>query len=459
MSRQRLWGGRLTGKFMICLLVAVVAAGTASAEGERHNIFEAAGLGPGIRITDVQLTRNVQYTLGGITSEKHGYIALANKEGDIIWSKDVEISEDDKQIQFTSVQSDVQGAYFLGGSQPGRSQYYADLYFTKLDNSGAVKWKKVVETGGFGYVYSVAPVSDGGMVYTAVSSQNGQSQDAYIGRLNKKGESVWTKVISSSGSDPEGVTAESIYPSAGGSFLVGGSQNGRCSVWKLDSAGKMVWSKNFKGASSGRVIASKDGGGIAALVSRTGEGRLVKLGRAGGEEWSQPFKAKAILSLELSQDGGYLLGTSEGIVKFNHQGEVQGTSNIRKVTGLYKTAGTAMVAVRSLNRLEKLSLGSFTSLKSDRNLPKLQPKVADKLQFDSEEYSISSGDTFDTVVLSSRSGNGRRVPVTKLSKFQSDNPKVLTIDNEGNITGVKRGKTVIRASYEGQSVAAEVSVY
>ncbi|WP_433945249.1 hypothetical protein [Paenibacillus sp. SN-8-1] len=83
---------------------------------------------------------------------------------------------------------------------------------------------------------------------------------------------------------------------------------------------------------------------------------------------------------------------------------------------------------------------------------------ASSLKFDSEEYSISRGDTFDTVV-TWYDQNGQAVNVSSSATYSSSRPDVLTIDAQGNITAINRGTAVITAKYGDKTVSALVNVY
>jgi hypothetical protein len=79
------------------------------------------------------------------------------------------------------------------------------------------------------------------------------------------------------------------------------------------------------------------------------------------------------------------------------------------------------------------------------------------LQLDSENYSLVIRETLDTV-LNSVYG-GRKVNVTKNSTFSIADPTIVSVDLAGNITGLKRGETVLTATYNELKTTAKVYVY
>lgn len=457
MNRQFMRKKRLLGNLLSCVLLVVLTAGSTSAEGIRLDAVEQKDFGPGMIITDVKLNRSNQYTLGGITPEKHGYLATANQAGKILWSKDIGITEDDRQIQFTTAYAAEDGTFLLGGSKPGRNQHYANLYFAKIDSNGEVQWKRVIETEGSGVVKSVIPTSDGGLAYAAISSSNKVSV-AYAGKINNDGQHVWMKELQSIESGSDGTTAESISGTTDGGYLVGGSRDGAYSVWKLNSAGEKEWDKSYEAASIGKTIASKDGGGIIAFSNNTGEIHLLRVDSAGQELTRNTLPSGTLNSLEPGKDGSFLVATSSGIYKYGSHSEVQGSAPITKVSRVFFANEKEWIVAASSNRVQRIP--SEVLNKPTRSVIQRPAKQQEqvRLKFDSEEYSISRGDTFDTVVIS-ESSKGQHVPVTKYSAFVSDKPEILNIDKDGNITGVKRGTAVIQAEYNGQIVTAEVRVY
>jgi peptidoglycan/xylan/chitin deacetylase (PgdA/CDA1 family) len=79
------------------------------------------------------------------------------------------------------------------------------------------------------------------------------------------------------------------------------------------------------------------------------------------------------------------------------------------------------------------------------------------LRLDSEDYSLVVGEPLDTVV-TSVSGN-QKVDVTKNSTFSISDPTIASVDRMGTITGLKRGETVLTATYNNMKTTAKIYVY
>jgi peptidoglycan/xylan/chitin deacetylase (PgdA/CDA1 family) len=78
-----------------------------------------------------------------------------------------------------------------------------------------------------------------------------------------------------------------------------------------------------------------------------------------------------------------------------------------------------------------------------------------EIQLDSTEYSIVVQENLDTSVTVI---NGMK-RVTGLCTFSVDDPSVVTVDFFGNIKGIKRGKALLTATYNGSKTTAKIYVY
>ncbi|RUT29890.1 hypothetical protein EJP77_13830 [Paenibacillus zeisoli] len=76
---------------------------------------------------------------------------------------------------------------------------------------------------------------------------------------------------------------------------------------------------------------------------------------------------------------------------------------------------------------------------------------------DSNEYSITVGDTLDTVALFKSTQDSVQTIKSQVIYF-SKNPEIAQVDSQGNITGIHPGLTQITAWYQGQQFTAPVLV-
>lgn len=76
---------------------------------------------------------------------------------------------------------------------------------------------------------------------------------------------------------------------------------------------------------------------------------------------------------------------------------------------------------------------------------------------DSEDYSLLVGEQFETVALF-KNKDGKVVNVTAETVYNTKNSKIVTVDQDGTLTGVSKGVTQITATYKGYTYTASVLV-
>jgi peptidoglycan/xylan/chitin deacetylase (PgdA/CDA1 family) len=88
---------------------------------------------------------------------------------------------------------------------------------------------------------------------------------------------------------------------------------------------------------------------------------------------------------------------------------------------------------------------------------RLQPPKS-ALGLDSDDYSLIVGNTTDTTVFHSVYGN-KKEDVTKNSTFSIADPAIVSVNPTGILTGLKRGETVLTATYKDMKTTAKITVY
>lgn len=157
------------------------------------------------------------------------------------------------------------GGYIIGShsnsddGDVGKSFGAGDIWITKIDNKGQLQWGNVFGGASVDWVTDIKETIDGGYIVVggAITDQYYPAQlgyyDAYIMKLDKQGNKLWTKV--SGGSDFDLFNA--VYPKDDGNYIVCGSSQstdgdikdpkGRGDVWvaELYGDGTVMWSKNM----------------------------------------------------------------------------------------------------------------------------------------------------------------------------------------------------------------------
>ncbi|MNJ40631.1 Bacterial Ig-like domain (group 2) [compost metagenome] len=168
---------------------------------------------------------------------------------------------------------------------------------------------------------------------------------------------------------------------------------------------------------------------------------------SGETKWTQNYGVQGkVISVEQSGDGGYLIGTTRGAIKTDESGNLQWLkTDVDRVIRVVQTQDGGVILLTEYGIMMKLSTPS--ALEQIRSLT-----------FDSDSYSLSAGQTLDTVVTAVYSTGDQR-NVSGQVIYTSVDPAIVAIDSEGNITGLSHGETVITANYSGLESSATVYVY
>ncbi|MOA13335.1 Bacterial Ig-like domain (group 2) [compost metagenome] len=79
------------------------------------------------------------------------------------------------------------------------------------------------------------------------------------------------------------------------------------------------------------------------------------------------------------------------------------------------------------------------------------------LQLDDTEYSVNIGQPLDLVVTYQEGANFTNV--TTSSSYSTSDPSIAIVDQEGNIIGLKKGRTTLTVTYNGVHTTATIDVY
>ncbi|MNS49152.1 Bacterial Ig-like domain (group 2) [compost metagenome] len=172
--------------------------------------------------------------------------------------------------------------------------------------------------------------------------------------------------------------------------------------------------------------------------------------KTGNKLWRNSYDFGEVNQVSEDKDG-YLLATDRGLFQIDASGKLLWSKDLGKKVAEAIQIGDKDIYALTGNKLVKLAAANSGGSDNPGD-------PVSSLKFDSEEYSISLGDTFDTVV-TWYAQDGQAVNVSSDSTYSSSRPDVLTIDAQGNITGISRGTAVITAKYGDQTVSALVNVY
>ena len=310
-----------------------------------------------------------------ITTKDGGFISFGgespfrvlklNSAATLSWFK--EYSGDGLDRAYSIAQT-ADGGYVLSGGS--NSTNYTNHHTTngsldfltiKINDTGAVEWTANYGGSGDEQAFCNAATNDSGCIFAGyTNSKDGNIKgyhndgDAWVVKLNKKGEMDWQKSLGGTGGD----CANSIQQTKDGGYIVAGYTssneddvsgfNGGVDCWvvKLDKRGKILWQKCFGGSSYDMAYCIKptyDGGYIfngvtnsidsnvignhSSVPGGTSDNWVVKIDSTGNMQWQKCLGGSAEddgKDIIQTIDSNYLiLGYSEshnGNVRQNHGG-------------------------------------------------------------------------------------------------------------------------------------------
>ncbi|MBL7828658.1 MAG: T9SS type A sorting domain-containing protein [Saprospiraceae bacterium] len=233
-----------------------------------------------------------------------------------------------------------------------------DYWILKVNNQGGVLWKKLLGGSGNDYAFSITESNDNGFIIAGYSDSNDQDvignhggdYDGWIVKLNKLGQTEWTKAIGGSQKDliySVAATEDNGCIVAGATDSSNGdvsASNGKLDIWvvKMDAQGEIEWEKTFGGSEndeSSSVITCSDGGYLIVGETSSNDGDVsenhgsvdfwvLKLRDTGELEWQKTLGG---LNADYGSDGIESLSGDyiiTGYVASQNSGDVTGHSQL-----------------------------------------------------------------------------------------------------------------------------------
>jgi len=244
------------------------------------------------------------------------------------------------------------------------------IWIVKLDKIGDIEWEKSLGRSTEDSVNSIKQTEDDGFILAGGSilssedvSVNYKGMDAWVVKLDSRGDIEWEKFLGGSNGD----VAHSIEQTRDGGFIMAGysgSSDGDVSLnqgnldyWvvKLDNTGQIVWDRSLGGTFSdiaNSISQTKDGGFIVAgnvrvsiedapLEDGSTDALIIKLDEKGIIEWEKTLGgtfADSANCIRQTKDGGFIVAGSMSssdedisensgledfwIIKLDNEGEV-----------------------------------------------------------------------------------------------------------------------------------------
>jgi hypothetical protein len=190
------------------------------------------------------------------------WIVKFNNKGRILWQKTLGTGEYDTTGTPASIAVTSDGGYMVAGNtynryEGVRSHGVYDIWLVKLKSKGSVVWQKILGGTSNDNAESLMTTGDGGYVLTgSTGSNDGEVSanhgyyDAWVVRLDSSGGIVWQKTLGGPNMDHGRYitrSGDSGYLVAGFTILPGTIDYDAWIV-KLDEKGNMLWQEILGGA-------------------------------------------------------------------------------------------------------------------------------------------------------------------------------------------------------------------
>lgn len=199
--------------------------------------------------------------------------------------------------------------YIVAGSTS--SNGITDGYVVRVDSLGLVMWSKSFVGNNVDIFRSIKQLPDSGYILCGYSNSTGTNggYDGWVYRINKNGDSLWSKYIGTNDWDffyDVTPTYDSSFILAGGTYGIGAGDEDMYFV-KIDSLGNVLWTKTYGGvkADEARGIIECGDSLIAAV------GFSNSLGDTLGDSWIMRLRETNGDTL-WSRDAGYPNAEDQG---------------------------------------------------------------------------------------------------------------------------------------------------
>lgn len=320
----------MTKKFLILFIVyssSFIVANGQLKQGE----IAIGGKGNDYGNSVIQ-TKNGNYVIGGTynyfgdTSNNGMYIVNLDISGNVKWAKAIGGTLANWGIDLIEAND---GGYVMTGWVIGYGAGNEDVYIVKVDSIGNLLWTRTVGLFGGDFGESIVQTSDNGYLIAGLCDTMGGGGKVYLIKLDSLGTMLWTKYIGGYFTD----AANSIIQTKDKGFIMAGysysfgAGNGDVYIIKLDSGYNISWTETIGGPKIDEgetIIQTKDDGyalaGFTASFGTDTDVYVIKLDSTGKIQWTKTIggtsgdnEGESIIQ---DNDGGYVIAgytTSYGV--------------------------------------------------------------------------------------------------------------------------------------------------
>lgn len=175
----------------------------------------------------------------------HAYMLKLASDGTLQWTKTFGITQNGSSAADLLETSDK--GFILAGMTAKADNSGGDFYVIKTDSSGNMQWNRIYGGPNDNEAHSICQTHDGGFVIVGETQSFGPNGfNMYAVKIKSNGDTAWTKTFGGNSIDVAygvSITKDS------GFIIVGHSssfwQNPTTYLVKIDSTGKLGWSKTY----------------------------------------------------------------------------------------------------------------------------------------------------------------------------------------------------------------------
>jgi hypothetical protein len=306
-------------KHSLLFSAVVLIYSTGFAQTPDQKLFHATG--------STAIEKLIRLPNGNFTILSYDGLYSVNANGAILWSKEFPALSDGSTFAASSFVRNTDGSYLIAGMRQFSPNNYVSALI-KTDATGQVLWSKQISDNSWSNVTAIIKTNDGGFALTGKAKEfiaGSTIWDAYIIKLDSNANLQWSRII---GSDSLQDYSNSIIQTSDSGYVITGytyiDSAGDVFVAKVNSAGKLLWSKYFgdNGYDFGiKIINTNDGAlvvlgrhGTVPLFGFTTDYFLVKLKGNGNLQWAKyyggPDSDDPNDIIQLATGGYMITGTS-----------------------------------------------------------------------------------------------------------------------------------------------------
>lgn len=249
--------------------------------------------------------------------------------GNLQWQKTI----NENSITYEAANSiwPLDDGYLVAGSIQTTPFFSGNIYLLRLDTQGDTLWTQQYEAGGYTLAHSLYPTADGGFIIGGSNQADFQADylTGVVLKINSDGSLQWMNNYSE---DNHGIVFRDVIPTDDG-FLAVGAKDGLSFAARLDAVGDTIWTRQYPmttGSSAYAAVEHPVGGFVITGHADGFAGPFpyaIKIDETGNQEWElapSGFGSGRAVDITYHPDGGFVLCGS--LVDFSFNGGAGGLS-------------------------------------------------------------------------------------------------------------------------------------